>query len=203
MTQIQTAKVAMIDSVDRGNHSPLNTLVAQSYVALKQQMIGYLHSRLKNKHLAEDIFQDAFVKALSQSEGVDIKNIQAWLKRVMNNQMLDYFRRQKQGIANFCEHSSDDIADIQDEIDLEVHHLFTHCLKPFAELLPSTYSQVVLLKDFEGQTIKDIAKAMNLSESAVKSRLSRGRAHLKDALINCCEIELNNGIVTDFITRNR
>ena len=203
MTQIQTAKVAMIDSVDRGNHSPLNTLVAQSYVALKQQMIGYLHSRLKNKHLAEDIFQDAFVKALSQSEGVDIKNIQAWLKRVMNNQMLDYFRRQKQGIANLCDHSSDDIADIQDEIDLEVHHLFTHCLKPFAELLPSTYSQVVLLKDFEGQTIKDIAKAMNLSESAVKSRLSRGRAHLKDALINCCEIELNNGIVTDFITRNR
>lgn len=201
MTQIQTAKVAMIDSVDRGNHSPLNTLVAQSYVALKQQMIGYLQSRLNNKHLAEDIFQDAFVKALSQSEGVDIKNIQAWLKRVMNNQMLDYFRRQKQGIADSCEHSSDDIADIQDEIDLEVHHLFTHCLKPFAEQLPSKYSQVVLLKDFEGQTIKDIAKAMNLSESAVKSRLSRGRKELKEALVTCCEIELSNGFVTDFMPR--
>jgi RNA polymerase sigma-70 factor (ECF subfamily) len=170
--------------------------LALAYLQLKHQVLGFLKAKLQDHALAEDIYHDAFVKALLLKPTADIQNPQAWLKRVMHNAMIDHFRQQ----ANLQTHTHTPIESLEFEesLDLEVHQLFSSCLRAFAKALPEKYRDVLIAKDFEGVPVKDIMRQFSLGESAVKSRLVRARKMLKQALMECCSVELENGIITDF-----
>jgi len=178
------------------------TQIEHAYSTLKQNLIKYLQSRLDDPSIAEDIIHDAFIKALMQDRKVElntsmgIQNVNAWLYAIVKNVLTDHYRYS----AKFPRTEISKIVNerVEEEDDFEAHALFSTCLRPFAESLDNKYSQVLILKDFEGLTIAEIAKRKSLSVSAVKSRLVRSRQQLKSALVNCCDIETSSGIVKDF-----
>ena len=64
-------------------------------------------------------------------------------------------------------------------------------LQKMIDLLPEKYAQALTMVEFQGLSQIQLAQKLNLSVSAAKSRVQRGRKMLKDNLMNCCHYEFD------------
>lgn len=121
---------------------------------------------------AEDAVQEVFYKYLvKQPDFRDEEHEKAWFLRVASNQSKDMLRRRKvRSTLSLEEIEEYEIVPEQASI---LQDLFT---------LPEKYKTVLILHYFEDLSVSDIAKAENLTQSAVKMRLARGREMLKNVL---------------------
>jgi len=126
-------------------------------------------SRLKNQSDAEDIVQEVFMKYIANQEMFhDEEHRKAWLIRVTincTNSLLrsSWFKRTTElteDIPTYMEESSD---------------LISYVLK-----LPEKYRTVIHLFYYEELSVKEIANALGIKESLVKTRLHRARTALKE-----------------------
>ena len=70
--------------------------------------------------------------------------------------------------------------------------------------LPRPYQEALMLVEIEGLSQKEVAEKLDLSYSGAKSRVQRGRRLLREALVNCCHIELDRrGRIIDYVPRDR
>ena len=128
----------------------------------------------KNREDAEDIVQDTFVQYhISNKEYDDESHIRAWLMRVTinksRNTLRSFWRKHRQSLESYMEELN--FPDSQSE------ELFEAVMK-----LPEKQRTVIHLFYYEDYSIKEIADILKLSESNVKTRLTRGRAMLKEHL---------------------
>ncbi|MBO6861361.1 MAG: sigma-70 family RNA polymerase sigma factor [Alphaproteobacteria bacterium] len=73
------------------------------------------------------------------------------------------------------------------------------CLIPLIRGLPIRYAEALMLTDIEGLTREAAARRLGLSYSGLRSRVQRGRALLKHALLRCCQVETNRrGDILDY-----
>ncbi len=126
---------------------------------------------LKNHEDAEDISQDVFVKLYTcEKPFTDSENVKAWLIRVTinlcKNQLRSAWHR------SHCE-LPQDIPCANNE-----YSIMQDCI----QRLSPDYSAVIYLFYYEGYSVKEIAKLCGISGVAVRTRLSRGRAKLKEML---------------------
>ena len=119
---------------------------------------------------AEDAVQEVFYKYLvKQPIFRDAEHEQAWFLRVASNQSKDMLRRRKIRTTVTLEEIEEyEIAPEQATI---LQDLFS---------LPEKYKMVMILHYLEDLSVQDIAHSQNLSPSAVKMRLARGREMLKN-----------------------
>lgn len=128
----------------------------------------------KNREDAEDIVQDTFVQYhITNKEYDDESHIRAWLMRVTinksRNTLRSFWRKHRQSLESYMEELN--FPDSQSE------ELFEAVMK-----LPEKQRTVIHLFYYEDYSIKEIADILKLSESNVKTRLTRGRAMLKEHL---------------------
>lgn len=128
----------------------------------------------KNQEDAEDIVQETFIQYYTtKKEFESEEHIRAWLLRVAINKAknvnLTFWRRNKQSLEDYIETLT-----FETEAAGE---LFETVLK-----LPEKYRIVIHLFYYEEYSVQEIAKVLKLSESNVKTRLSRGRKVLKEVL---------------------
>lgn len=142
----------------------------------------FLQSRLNDTHLAEDLLQDVFIKALAEgNQFCELENARAWLFRVAKNQMIDFQRTQK-------EH--DDVPEQVTEVNPEsapVANLST-CLPVALKKMNAEDQEIIQRCDLEGMNQADYAKLKDLSLTGAKSRIQRARKRLKGGLKNTCHI---------------
>lgn len=137
----------------------------------------YLHSTQD----AEDICQDALLKALNRAERFEsAEHERAWIIRVAINAAKDLLRRQS-GRATVA---LDDIAELVAPARATEHELEARSESVLERVmaLPLEYREAIYLHYYEGYSIKQIAAIVHASESAVATRLSRGRSKLRPAL---------------------
>ena len=122
------------------------------------------------------------------------------MRRVAANAVADHHRRRQSeqravdALMTAAEPQTDG-TDTASEAAAEV----AGCLVPFVRNLPEPYREALLLTDIGGLTQIAAADRLGLSVSGVKSRVQRGRAKLKQALLRCCTIELDRrGGVVDY-----
>ena len=131
-------------------------------------------SYMKNKEDAEDVVQEVFTKYFC---GIHFpKNPEqekAWFLRVTINQCHDILR--KKAYRKYT--SLDEVAEVAKEEEADTTHLYDALQK-----LDEKYRGVVILHYLEGYSVEEIAKILQLSSSAVKMRLKRGREFLKEEL---------------------
>ena len=158
--------------------------VEHAWLESQQGLLSFIRSKVAHAEDAEDILSDVFAKLLKQADENTLPdNITAWLFLVSKNSIVDYYRSKKQ-----FESLPDDIV-IEDENNL-VDEL-AGCLLPMIKALPEEYQQVLILSELEGKKHKEVAKILDLSLSAVKSRILRGRAKLKQSILRCCTLTYN------------
>lgn len=133
--------------------------------------IAYLHTA--NHAESEDILQEVFVKLLKKSPKFnDSRHEKAWLIRVCTNCSYDYLKSSRRKNVPLNDEILGADSDDDRKIDL---------LKALAAL-DKKYKTVIYLYYYEDFTVEEIAKAISLSQSAVKMRLKRGRESLKKIL---------------------
>lgn len=122
---------------------------------------------------AEDIVHDVFIKWFEHQPAFnDEKHEEGWFVKVAVNACHDLNRKKA-----YRNHDSiDDIHHIKSEEKEESSIIYS------ISLVPERYRTVLTLHYFEDYSVTEIAKALGLSQSAVKMRLSRGREHLKNII---------------------
>jgi RNA polymerase sigma-70 factor, ECF subfamily len=154
-------------------------------VKMFQQPIYFLCLRMTGSHqAADDAAQETFIKAYfalsSFKEGLAFYS---WLRRIAVNSCLNLLKAKKreEPLGN---RDPAVAASPQDELqEKEVEQRFLEAL----EALPPDQKAVLILRVQEGQSYRDIAETLLISEGTVMSRLSRAREKLKAALIGRIE----------------
>lgn len=128
----------------------------------------------RNQMDAEDVVQETFVQYYtSKKEFEDRMHIRAWLLRVVINKAKNvnrtFWRRNKRSLEEYMETLPFE--------DSESRDLFEEVMK-----LPEKYRIVIHLFYYEDYSVREIAGILKLSESNVKTRLSRGREMLRNVL---------------------
>jgi RNA polymerase sigma-70 factor (ECF subfamily) len=176
---------ALIASARKGDAQAFNQLVM-----LYQSMVYNLAYRiLGNPDAAADATQDAFFsafKAMGKFRGGSFK---AWMLRIVTNACYDQLRSKQRRPTQ----SLDDLPVEQDHVrylrdpaerpDEQVERQeLNQLIHAGIGTLPPEQRVVVVLSDVQGLSYQEIADVAGLSLGTVKSRLSRGRAKLRDYL---------------------
>lgn len=132
-------------------------------------VLRYLAKNIKDGEVAKDILQDTFVSLWENKEKVEPSKIKSWLFTVAHNNMLKLFRYNKIRQNSFIEENSS-------ESNLENTQLIDQLLKQ----LPDRMRQCLMLKDWQGFSIKEIAEILDISEENVKVNIFRAKVKLKE-----------------------
>tara|TARA_R110002124_G_scaffold286014_1_gene465676 strand:- start:1498 stop:1929 length:432 start_codon:yes stop_codon:yes gene_type:complete len=132
---------------------------------------------------AEDIVQEAFIKAFSKLEHYKAEvSFGAWLKRIVINKCIDVLKSKRQRLIELEEHHLN-VVDIDYENEWLVDEDITiDEIKSAMERLPEKYKFVVILYLVEGYDHQEISEILNISEVASRTQLSRGKQKLQNEL---------------------
>ena len=133
----------------------------------------FLLGSIRQKELAEDIVQDTYEKLWVKRENVSYEKVKTYLFTTAYHTMIDRLRKEKRivsmeetaGGEGAAEMRSPDLNDVLHEA---------------LDRLPPDQKAVVLLRDYEGYSYREIGEITGQSESQVKINIFRGRRFLKN-----------------------
>lgn len=133
---------------------------------------------------AEDIVQEAFLRAFSAFESFRGENAKPWLLTIVRNTSMTWLRRNRssaaavafeEGLADPIERSPDPEEGLLISCDREQ-------VRQALEQLPLEFREAVILREMEGLSYKEISATIGVPIGTVMSRLSRGRDWLRRIL---------------------
>lgn len=135
---------------------------------------------LKNENDAQDVMQEAFIKAFQKLEQYKGEvTFGAWLKKIVVNRSLDFLKAKKENTValneTYMQVVEDDDWSIEDGISLVE-------IKSAMELLSDKYRLVLQLFLMEGYDHEEISEILGISNTACRTRLLRGKGQLKELL---------------------
>lgn len=133
---------------------------------------------LGDRHKAEDVCQDVFVRLITNTPDLQEGREKAWLLKVALNRCRDLWRgawlkRVVLGSPAF------ELVPAPDEFGRMAEQ---EEIMQAVNQLPATFKEVILLHYYQGFGISEIADMMDLPEGTISSRLSRGRKKLENIL---------------------
>jgi RNA polymerase sigma-70 factor (ECF subfamily) len=155
-----------------------------------RRLRGFIAQQVNNPADVDDILQDVFLR-IHQRLGTlrDSDRLGSWIFQIARHTIIDYYRKA------YRQHElpSENIPEVSttDEDTRFFHQQMAGCLRPLLSQLPETYREAVARVELEGLTQKQVAEALGISISGMKSRVQRGRQKLKTLLETCCEIQLD------------
>jgi len=189
MTEAESFQDISLQSLQAGDKAEFARLVDEYSSQIYRLALKILSDQLD----AEDVLQNTFLKALqSISKFEGRSSLSTWLYRIAVNESLMLIRKRKQVTQVPVDHELDD----EDEIQLPTQFTDWCCL-PEGELmdaeananldmairrLPEKLRIVFLLRDVEDLSIRETSQVLDLTETAVKTRLLRARLNLREQL---------------------
>ena len=166
-----------------GDRSAISQLIERHSRRVKD----YIHMMVKDHDVADDIFQETFIKAvrvIDEGRYTDNGKFLSWILRIAHNQVIDHFRAQRQnksvseseagydvlGTLKLAERTVED-AMVCEQIERDVRAL--------VELLPAEQREVVMMRYFSGLSFKDIAEQTNVSINTALGRMRYALINLR------------------------
>lgn len=137
----------------------------------------FILKNLKDEHMSNDIIQDTFEKLWVKLEDVSGLKVKTYLFTSAYHTMIDYIRKEKK--------YSD--ADPVNELEPSYSGHYSdlgEILEQAIEKLPEDQKAVLMLRDYEGYSYREIAQITELSETQVKVYIYRARVYLKNYIGN-------------------
>jgi len=176
---------AIIEKVLKGESNVFEMLILK----YQSKLFATALNVVKNRELAEDIVQEAFMKAFQKLD--TLKNhdqFYSWLKRIALNLALNHFERAKRvmDVENEEDETSyfERIPDGESPDEIIVKEELKRYVRHFVEALPDKLRVVVIFREIEDMSYEEIADIMNIPVGTVRSRLFNARQIIKDRLIN-------------------
>ena len=175
-----------------GNNKAFDTLLQRH----KSKLFSYIIRIVKNKDLADDIFQETFFKIitiLKQGRYVESGKFSAWLTRIAHNLIIDHFRQEKSenNVSSddedvnylnrweLCEENIEDIM-VNDQIKADIRRII--------DALPESQREVLVMRYFNDMSFKEIAETTGVSINTALGRM-------RYAILNMRRIASENNIV--------
>lgn len=138
---------------------------------------------LKDAADAEDVVQEAFIKAFSKLHQYKAEvTFGAWLKRIVVNKSIDFLKAKKNQLIDLEEVHLKVIDTAYDDKWLVGDAITIDDVKTAINKLPDKYQYVVMLFLIEGYDHQEISEILNISEVASRTQLSRGKVKLQEHL---------------------
>lgn len=185
MKKIALSDNELISLYVNGDESALKTLIQRH----EKRVFSYILLSVKNRELAEDIFQDTFIKVINtlrsgnyHEEGKFVQ----WVMRIANNLKIDYFRKM-QRMPAFETNGEFDIFDIiygsepsveQKMITEQLYAEITEMVK----LLPPEQREVLEMRIYQDISFKDIAEMTDVSINTALGRMRYALINLRKIL---------------------
>ncbi|MCD7970948.1 MAG: sigma-70 family RNA polymerase sigma factor [Alistipes sp.] len=173
----------LLNDYFQGNESAISELIERH----RKRVCDYINMMVKNRDIADDIFQETFIKVvrfLREGHYTESGRFLSWVLRIAHNQVIDHFRQTKQqnqvtetdagydilNNKNFSEAIVEDklvLSQIQDDVRKLVDHL------------PPEQREVVLMRYFSGLSFKEIAEQTNVSINTALGRMRYALINLR------------------------
>lgn len=151
---------------------------------------------VRNRHDAEDIVQEAYLRAFKFWGGYQGGDARAWLLKIVRNTSYSFLERRRP-------------ADQGEEFDEKIHVSESaqsdaeaallkssekQMIRDALERLPVNFREALILRELEGLSYKEIAEVMEVPIGTVMSSLARGRAQLREVLLAMRDQEMRSGL---------
>jgi RNA polymerase sigma-70 factor (ECF subfamily) len=167
-----------------GSQEAFRALVARYASAAVNVAARLVHDRA----LAEDLAQDAFVRAFARLKTYDPeRKFSSWFFQVLHNVSVDYLRRKRLETVSLDTLQADGYpgpptaASAAPDAEAERSALASALAAALSRLRPE-YREPIVLKYHQGLGVDEIAEILQLPEGTVKTNLHRGRKELADIL---------------------
>jgi len=187
----QLADETLVKLYENGNNEAFEILMSR----YKSKVYTYIYLIVHSRELAEDIFQETFIKAIvtiQQGRYVESGKFLAWINRIAHNLIIDHFRREKNentfsadgleyDLVNNAKLSEKSVEDTlsNEQVLCDVVNL--------VNFLPESQQEVVKMRFFEDLSFKEIAEKTDVSINTALGRM-------RYALLNMRKIASENNI---------
>ena len=173
----------LLNNYRSGDQSAISKLIERH----KRRVRDYIYMMVKDNDVADDIFQETFIKVIrviDEGRYTDNGKFLSWVLRIAHNQVIDHFRAQRQnksvseaeagydvlGTLKLSERTVEDSM-VCEQIERDVRAL--------VELLPSEQREVVIMRYFSGLSFKEIAEQTDVSINTALGRMRYALINLR------------------------
>ena len=159
----------------KGENQAFDTLLNR----YQNRLHSYIYFIVKSSELAEDIFQETFVKAIitiKQGRYTENGKFPAWLTRIAHNLIIDNYRQEKN--ENVVSNDNSEIDLLNDmnlsegNIEMEmIHEQIHNDVRHLVELLPDNQREVVNMRFYQDLSFKEIAEVTGVSINTALGRM--------------------------------
>lgn len=159
----------------KGENDAFETLLQRH----QNRIFSYIFNIVKDRELADDLFQETFVKAIvtiKQQRYTENGKFLAWIMRIAHNLTIDYYRQEKQMAQVSCDDGEIDILnrkELSEETveDSIVRHQILSDVKKLVKSLPELQREVLEMRYYMNMSFKEIAEATGVSINTALGRM--------------------------------
>jgi RNA polymerase sigma-70 factor (ECF subfamily) len=165
----------LVTAYEKGNNSAFDILLKRH----EDTVYSYIYYIVRNRELAEDIFQETFVKAIvtiKQGRYTENGKFRAWISRIAHNLIIDNYRQEKneQTISNDdCEFdlfNNSKLSEGTVEDEMVKSQILTD-VKKLVNYLPDNQKEVLMLRYYQDLSFKEIADITGVSINTALGRM--------------------------------
>jgi RNA polymerase sigma factor (sigma-70 family) len=178
-----------------GNEGAIEELVHR----YKSKIYTSIYLLVKDSYLAEDLFQDTFIKVIKTLKAGrynDEGKFLPWAMRIAHNLVIDYYRKEKRTplIANGDGFDIFDVLPFYDESTEEriIRHQSHKDLRKMIQLLPDDQKEVLIMRHYGEMSFKEIAEVTEVSINTALGRMRYALNNLRK-MITSAEVALKTG----------
>jgi RNA polymerase sigma-70 factor (ECF subfamily) len=187
LNEINHSDFELVEEFKSGNNEAIEVLIHRH----RKRVFGYILLLVKNHSIAEDVFQDTFVKvikSLQQGKYIENGKFVSWVMRIAHNLIIDHFRREKQLNTFSNDSTTVDIFNSTrfSEKNVEEHMVHEQILsevRGLVDSLPEEQKEVVLLRHYSGLSFKEIAEQTNVSINTALGRMRYALINMRKIMI--------------------
>jgi RNA polymerase sigma-70 factor (ECF subfamily) len=176
-----------------GNNSAFDVLLKR----YESKVFTYLLYSVRSQELAEDLFQDVFVKiitTLRKNMYIECGKFSSWVMRIAHNLVIDYFRQSKNGGVVSNEDIPFDLfdnsLDLEDSVEKQlIDRQVLNEVKELVYMLPYAQREVVLMRFYQDLSFKEIAETTGVSVNTALGRMRYAIMNLRK-IAQCNNISL-------------
>ena len=194
MANVPTPDALLVKNYIAGDENALAVLINRH----QSKLYGFIYSKVGDRDLTDDIFQDTFIKVIktlkSNSYNEEGKFL-PWVMRIAHNLIIDHFRRNKK-MPMFRETEEFSIFSIMSDQSLTIENqLITEQveqdLKRIIQELPADQREVVMMRMYQDLSFKEIAELTGVSINTALGRMRYALLNMRK-VIDIHQIILTN-----------
>jgi RNA polymerase sigma factor (sigma-70 family) len=173
----------LVQAYIKGDHSAIEVLINRH----RSKVYTYILLTIKNQQLAEDLFQETFIKVIQSLRGGKYKDngkFLSWVIRIAHNLIIDHFRKEKQMNSISNDDSEVDLFNSKKLSDSNIEELIINSqikseIRILINELPDDQREVVLLRHYGGLSFKEIADQTDVSINTALGRMRYALINLR------------------------